>query len=406
VSPGLTLLAAISCFLILNGPSVKLFYSSELVNIVAVGSLIYLGVIHVLVQRSVSVGRTALLVTALNLLLWGLLYLSVVWGQHTTITVELFLRYLGSVFAITAIAVFLQPGSARQLTWLQAGWGSVLAAFYLLGVIGLYHIPGQHYLTLGVPVAAAVLSSIGLLLARPRPAVLVQLLLAGNVLLCFIVLAGLLGRSPILFSVAVLSVTAVIYVLTARTFLRRLSGVLALVAVFSAAVALSTRLLEERWIERFERLASNVQAEPRYDIYTESANLISTMPLGFGPGASFDLVGFYPHNIFLEVMLSAGIWAALPLLALCWMVFSRFVTAVHRRTRHLALGMVALYMLMTWNVSFDLGTAYVPLGFAAAAIVAISRGDRGENFGRARNAQSSAAAAAGPAERDGTDSSA
>lgn len=402
MSPGLTFIAALSCFLILNAPSVKLFYLSEVINLLAVGSFVYLGLLDVIVLRSTRVGRTPLIVVGLNLVLWALLYLSVLWGRYTMVDPELLVRYFGSVVAILAIAVFLRPTSAYLLTWIQAGWGFILSVSYIVGLVGLHRSQGQHYLTLGVPLAAAILSSIGLMLSA-RPSKIVRLMLIGNVLLCFAILASLLGRSPILFSIAVLGVTALVYVVTARGAIRKAYGMTLLSAVFIAAVVFSGKYLQDQWIERLNRLVSRMESEPRYETYVKSLDLISTMPFGSGLGAAFDLVGFYPHNIFLEVALSAGVLAVLPLLALCWMLFSRFLQAVQHRTRFLGLCMVAIYMLLTWNVSFDLGTAYVPLGFAAAAIVAISRGECIEGFSGSRDAQSAAHASKNAAELDRPD---
>jgi O-antigen ligase len=405
MSPGLTWLATLGFFAVLNAPSLKLLYNSELINVFAIGGIVYLGTVELLVDRSARMGRTALLVIGLNLALWTWLYVSVVWGQHTMLTLELLLRYTASIIAITAVAAFLRPKNAQQLAWVQAFWGGALGVLYLTGVVGLYRIPGQHYLTLGVPLAAAVLSSLGLLIVRPRPSRLMQLGLLGNAAFCLSVLASLLGRSPILFSAALLAFTAVVYVFTARTLLRRLFGAFGLLVVGSFASVLALRVLQERWIERFDRLASNVQAEPRYQIYTHSAHLIGAKPFGFGLGATFDLVGFYPHNIFLEIALSAGLLATLPLLAICWILLRRWVTAVSERSVYLPLCLVAMYMVLAWNVSFDLGTAYVPVGFAAAAIVATSRGERREGLGRDRDAKSSPAVATRAAQCAGPDAS-
>lgn len=406
MSPGLTWLATLGFFVVLNAPSVKLLYASELVNVLAIGGLVYLGTVELLVNRAARMGRTALLVIGLNLALWTWLYVSVVWGQHTTLTLELLLRYTASIVAITAVAAFLRPKNAQQLAWVQAFWGSALGILYLAGVVGLSRVPGQHYLTLGVPLAAGMLCSLALLIVSPRPSRLVQLGLLGNAAVCLSVLASLLGRSPILFSAAILAFTAVVYVFTARTLLRRLFGgfVLGIVGFFVAMLAV--RVLQERWLERLDRLASNMQAEPRYQIYVESAHLIGAKPFGFGLGATFDLVGFYPHNIFLEIALSAGLLATLPLLAICWILLRRSAIAIGERSVYLPLCLAAMYMLLTWNVSFDLGTAYVPIGFAAAAIVATSRGERREGLGRDRDAKSSPAVATCAAEHPGADASA
>jgi O-antigen ligase len=406
MSPGLTWLMTLGLFVVLNAPSVKLLYLSELVNVFAIGGLVYLGSVELLVDRSATIGRMALLVIGLNLALWTFLYCSVVWGQHTMLTLELLLRYTASIISITAVALFLRPKNAQQLAWVQAFWGSALGILYLMGLVSLYRVPGQHYLTLGVPLAAAVLSSLGLVIVSPRPSRLVQLGLLGNAAFCLFVLASLLGRSPILFSGAILAFTAVVYVFTARTLLRKMFGGLVLGVVGFFASVLALRVLQERWLERLDRLASNVQAEPRYHTYVESAHLIGEKPFGFGLGATFDLVGFYPHNIFLEIALSAGLLATLPLLAICWILLRRSVTAIDERSVYLPLSLVAMYMLLTWNVSFDLGTAYVPVGFAAAAIVATSRGERCEGLGRDRDAKSSPAVATRAAQRARTDASA
>ena len=74
------------------------------------------------------------------------------------------------------------------------------------------------------------------------------------------------------------------------------------------------------------------------------------------------IIGFYPHNIFLEVTLETGIIGLMSFMTItiiflvsCFYFLKRFNGF---KTNYLALVLIALYHFLFWNVSHDLSSAY------------------------------------------------
>src|SRR5690606_27346174 len=124
-------------------------------------------------------------------------------------------------------------------------------------------------------------------------------------------------------------------------------------------------LIEFSQLYRLERLLYRTHEEPRLEIYLNSFKYINdNLLFGLGISKTREVIGIYPHNIFLYVFLAAGIigfilfliivlrWSASFFYSLRYMVVNK---------ERAAIGVAGLLLFMQWNTSFDLSTSYIPL---------------------------------------------
>lgn len=101
---------------------------------------------------------------------------------------------------------------------------------------------------------------------------------------------------------------------------------------------------------------SGEYTDDRGSLLNQSLALISNEPFGYGIGAFWRLLGYYPHNLFLETALNFGVFVSLIyFFAACIALFEL------ARKRTLTLWFYALfylYYLAVWMSSFDYLSAF------------------------------------------------
>jgi len=128
------------------------------------------------------------------------------------------------------------------------------------------------------------------------------------------------------------------------------------ISLMAGLLALSIMLGDAAWrvfSNRIVDLLVLVQHSAGRDrLFYDSLELISESPLiGFGLGSYNTLLGDYPHNIFLEVALNAGIIGILAFLPIA--VYSLLMVRLSYNTEYAPLGVIPLYMLIVANFSGD-----------------------------------------------------
>ena len=101
----------------------------------------------------------------------------------------------------------------------------------------------------------------------------------------------------------------------------------------------------------------STEDEPRWLIYKNTFNLIQQNPIiGYGLDSYRSVAsGTYPHNIFLEVMFYGGFLALIVL----FVTIINFLINMLRVVKNkdfvpITIGMIALYSLFIWNLSYSL----------------------------------------------------
>jgi O-antigen ligase len=357
----------LAAFLLINAPSLKILLgNTPLLNAAATALTGGLVVLHGLLGGTWRLHRSLVVVSGL---LWACILVATVptlLGWRLTYpgfaAQSLRLVYLLAVFVL--VAVMARRRDALIFLRMQIGWGALLSALYLAGIVGFGRGP-VHYNTFTLPIG---LSSISILTrfmqmegTRWQWPVLVGLLVV-NIL----GLLGLPGRSPFIF---VIIITLAIGVLRRRSLLDKVKelgrGLVLLVLLISLGVLAVSYFEVEISTLLLLRLTSTLEGgedSVRAEIYRESIRLIGEQPLGYGPGAyPFLSLGPYPHNFIIEIAFAGGILAALLMVAaVAWVL--HITTRGYRRTNDplmLQLMGVFFYLVCTFLVSYSLKDTYV-----------------------------------------------
>ncbi len=269
---------------------------------------------------------------------------------------------MGVYFGVAALLLFMKAEDAHKLVLLQVAWSILVAVLHL--TVGIdYKDEGQHYLTVGVPLAAGLVSAFVIFIFTKK--IKVKALMMASAVLMILALTMLIGRTPVLFSFMTILMFWLLVIVKSSSLLEGLRKILLLVATGAALLAVLVANLSDYWLSRLQRM-SNVEDEPRYQIYKRAIELVIGDPLGYGLNSAEFLVGHYPHNIVLELLISAGALAVVIFAVLLAVFGSSVWQGMDTRSYVVALALIAIYYLLTWNVSFNLTSAYMPLGAMAA----------------------------------------
>ena len=388
----MTVAVSLLAFLIINTPSVKLIYRSELINVAAVCLLWGAGLYKVLVMSdgSLRFGRLRVWFLALFAAMWTILLFYGSLGPESQASMRLLLQYAGVFGAVVGLLLFVTRSAEIRLflIW-QIVWAAALAIAQLSGGIELDRSQNQNYLTLGVPLAAGLVSVFGHMLITRR--LWVKLTLLAPAALVTVALTTLFGRAPILFSTGTIMLFWVLHIVRNGSPFAKAGQLALMLSAGTVVYQIIRSNVSDYWLTRFARL-QNVGDESRVAIYREALKMVREQPFGYGMNAADTYIGIYPHNIFLETMISGGILSLVALLGLLVL----FVYAAGRSLSHKAYlmpcCMLACYLFLTWNVSFNLTAAYTPIGAIALCIVALELiqreqgGERHERIGRPADA--------------------
>src|SRR5699024_10536672 len=110
---------------------------------------------------------------------------------------------------------------------------------------------------------------------------------------------------------------------------------------------------------RFLRMFQTVSEEPRFEVYLESIEVIINNPHGIGLQGYVDLNLGYPHNIFLEIIMSGGILMIIPLTMSLVSISKMILQTIQYRKDGIVCLAMMLYLFLTWNVSFELSGSYI-----------------------------------------------
>ncbi|MGK7950547.1 MAG: O-antigen ligase family protein [Xenococcaceae cyanobacterium] len=353
-------------FFILNLPSIKLLYSSEIVNILAI---IGLGFTYFLNSSKILIGEKRIQCFAIFSLFWMILLIYGIFGSDAVVSNLIFLRYISVYFTVVGLIFFISEKDLPKIIVWQIIWGTILSIYQINYGFNFDKFEGIHYQTVAIPMTTSLLIILGLIfftknIVRKKND---KFILWTCLLLNILSITTLEGRSPLLFSLLVLVIFLLYKVnwgffLKGRNSLKILRVVLiTFILIYIGFINLQAKL--SNWgLERYYRLFYNIQQEPRIGLYQGAIRAIIENPLGYGLNAAEKLIGFYPHNIFLEILISAGIIGLIPFLILVALYIHKMKNTVKKSSYHVPFAMMSLYLFFTWNVSFDLASSYMSIG--------------------------------------------
>jgi len=239
-------------------------------------------------------------------------------------------------------------------------WGLFLALKKLF--FGIQFTEEFHYLTLGFAIAVMIIISFFKFIYEINKFKKLLYLIA--VIIGYASLLTLFGRSPLLFPTLLI---------LAYMFFKIMQGIVKFKVIDTAkylliliGVLLLINLIVENYVpsyllDKFAEMELGNEDSRTDNLYIPAFNSILSNPFGTGLGSSENIIGFYPHNIFLEIGIDSGFLGIIFFLVL---IFKASINSL----RILKFGeinktlviMVFLFWLifLFWNVSYGLSSAY------------------------------------------------
>ena len=289
-----------SLFFLISIPSIKIIYSSPIINIFSIILLLSAVILHVTISN-ISVD--------LSLINWWTLFstLLLITGFIEHGNLEILFRYITLVFFIYAVIIIAKDDVIIPFCRLLFLWGISIATWQIFGDVPTDGYLGQTYLTVAMPIGAAMTFAMTSVIRGDLSVIMRAFYLLSTFFMLYS-MSTILGRGALLFSILSFLITATSFVFLMRSSVKRKFWIFSMVAAAVLGVIFTALTFGLRQMGRLTRLFENIQDEPRIEVYSDALEYIYNNPFfGYGFGSSSKLFEAYPHNIFLEVMLHGGI---------------------------------------------------------------------------------------------------
>jgi len=341
-------------------PSIKLFYSSELVNLVpvAIFSIVFL------LKRKILVTKGKVW-----LLFFWILFSTAILGRHLFSDLHDpvdSLRLIYYILVIFLVIVCSGNNIINRLPYPLIFWGLFVALYSIVKGFNYSGEIGQTYLTVSLPIGLALCLSFAACFSYGTTLYKRLFFLLVSII-CIYALSMLKVRGMLIFSGIVIFVYLFFYIVLSKNVnvIYRLISLLLIVFSIFLLLNFLIPLIEFSQLYRLERLLYRTHEEPRLEIYLNSFKYINdNLLFGLGISKTREVIGIYPHNIFLDVFLAAGIIGFIPFLIIVLRWSASFFYSLRYMVvnkERAAIGVAGLLLFMQWNTSFDLSTSYIPL---------------------------------------------
>lgn len=361
-------------FMSLNLPSLKLVYSSSLLNVIALGGLWITGYIkcYIIEPTGICLNQYKVNYIMQFLLIWTPLFWVTLLQNPVSFTLNSIFQFLSVVFFTLGVVLLTKKSDLSYVFFLQLIWGLFLAISEATVGIPKDRNLGQNYLISGVAIALTIAMLFGYVYSQ-KSSPLKKVLSLPLILILYGGLFSLNGRAPILFSLIVPLLIAFIGLFYEKVKIKKVVKLTLFPVIVVIIFYLLLTNLPENLSNRLFRLFFSITEEPRFAEYIESIEVILDHPEGIGLQGYADLQLGYPHNIFLEIIMSGGLVMAIPLMIfLVFIAKSVLHTVKYNKEGSIFLSMM-LYLFFTWNVSFELSGSYML--FSVISLYIVSTGN-------------------------------
>lgn len=360
--------SVLGVWLLVAGPSLKLIYSTPIINFIAVFILFS----AVCLRRKVS----STLETKLLVSLIGFFFIILFFGFFNGLYVNSARDLVYHIFFLLAVVLVIPLANwfvLSKVGFFVFLWGLALALWQLTIGIKYEEELGQNYLTASMPMGAALAYSLRFLFGKES-----NFIKKLFYLFCFIIIfvstSTLLSRSPLIFVfsiIALFSFSILFKWFPSPRFWAYLSFT-AICGIASTYFFISNIHLFSQG-ERVLRLLNYSDQESRVQLlYLPAIRNIKEKPfLGYGTNSSDSLYGIYPHNMFLEVLSIGGIVLFVPFfLFVVFFFVCVWRTIIDRSASAEAYGLTGfvIYLFLQFNTSFSILNIYI---FMSPAIIFI-----------------------------------
>lgn len=368
-------LAGIASFLVINSPSIKLFVGNiSVVNVVATVAALSVLFLYAVYYRFRIKSSWVISFAILSIVLFISVISGVIAGRADDAFVNGALRFIYIIFIFLVTSLISQRTDISVYLTLQIIWGIVVAICMLSGVI--QYASGQHYNTATLPIGMSVVASLLILIDTNSVTRTTVCILVGGICISILGLLSLAGRSPFIFTIAIITVLSSIrHKLITDNLKSMVKGVVALLGVGTVGAA-GVSYLDLPFSDLlFVRLIRLIEGgdEARTQIYQQSVEIIAYYPAGLGFGGySYLGAGNYPHNFIVEGTIAGGILAGALLSFAVAFALWKMILSVRSVSQSDMLPMVGcvLYLVLTFLVSYSLQETYMLFGAIALGLAA------------------------------------
>ncbi|MDJ0536129.1 MAG: hypothetical protein QNJ70_27180 [Xenococcaceae cyanobacterium MO_207.B15] len=361
-------------FLVLNAPTIKLLYFSPAVNAIAIVGL-YLS--YFLKTPKIMISKTRIKCLAIMSFFWAILLLYGIFGTLAVVDTKLFIRYISVYIAVVGLIFFITERDLPKIVFWQIIWGTGLSIYQIFyGVSYANYDNHIHYNIVATPLASSLLAILGLLFLTKNitDKILIKVVLWLCMMFNLIALAGLWGRRHLLFSLLIFSIFILLkynylVLFKSKNFLNFLKIAVSFTVIVLIGIYNLQSRLSDAGLQRYYSLFYETETESRYYLlYQPAIEAITNNPFGYGLNASETIVGYAPHNIVLEILISGGIFGFIPFLIFVVLFFKKVKVAITHSSYQTAFAMISLYLFLSLNVGLDLASSYAGLGSMAITI--------------------------------------
>lgn len=363
------LFSALSMFLLISSPSLKLLGVGNAANLMAIICLL----INALVSRvrSISSIRRNLIIWLLAIFFILFLFSIPSISEWTGKDLFKFL-FLFSVLALLLISY--NTYSSSFLIILIASWGAVLSIWQLTLGVPMSREIGQNYLTLSMPIAFSLCLMQGILFFS-KSSIWMRLGSGLVLLINLLAMSTIISRSGIIHPALVFISSFLLFIFLSKNIkaYRKFAYILIIVCVVSIGLYYAVNEMDWAAMYRIQHL-EDISDQSRTVIYGNSLKYISNSPIvGYGmPMIPILYNGVYPHNIFLEIMVSGGIIPCIVFLVFVIYFFIYYIFCFRVNLKDVsgvALFTGAFFMFLQWNTSFSFLDAYIPISMMMIAMI-------------------------------------
>ncbi|WP_318411731.1 hypothetical protein [Photobacterium leiognathi] len=263
---------------------------------------------------------------------------------------SLFINSVSAVFLSTYIIRF----ERNYLFYVFSSIGFVFSCMYILGFIKPSGAGELSYLNLALPVGIGIISSFILLINEKSR--YLKLLCASLFLISLFAIIHLSARMVL---ISVLFFT-LFFLFRYISFIKSL-----MIVLFSSTVSFvffsKYFSNSEFLIFKFTRLFENYKDEPRYQVYINSIEYIVNNIGGYGLQSYYKLIGYYPHNLFIEVLMTSGLYCLIILFIFMIITFYYIFKDKSDINDKKFFSVVFVYFLIQWSFSYDFSSSYTVL---------------------------------------------
>jgi O-antigen ligase len=338
-------------------PSIKFVVFSGVVNFLIMVVLICLMIMSVINNRNVSKNNFIV-----GVLYSGLIILILLSGLSTSAIIDpkTISKFIFILLLLLSVVMLFEYIDIRIFVSLTIFLSTTLVVLNKLGIVQVSGSGELSYLILSMQVSLGVSALVARSFFSTRHKPLYLALLFFN-------LYGVLtlaGRSSIAGVALILTICLILY-----SIMNFKDKKIKIIFFWSSLVVLSSYILNylldnvfnAYFLHKVEMLLSG-QGDIRFSTYLKAIDIIANNPLGIGlNGYEYEL-GFYPHNILLEIGLNIGVLGVFLFSVLLFLFVFSFYQKIKKSkmiiTNELSLFLMSISLLITWSTSNSLSSSY------------------------------------------------